>query len=204
MNLNWIKGTNEGMDITSGDHVVQRRRGAALEAAILDAAWRELEEHGYSAFTIEAVARRAGTSRPVLYRRWPTRVELAFAAMEYHIRRNPVVVPDMGSVRLELCLLLRKFADRAPPRLTRLVFEMSEDMHQKDAKFSDLGENPLSAVLERGVARGEIDPSKLIHRIARLPTSLVFHETIITQQRVSDEAISQIVNEIFLPLVTVG
>jgi AcrR family transcriptional regulator len=181
--------------------VATRRRGAALETAILDAAWAELEECGYSTFTFEAVARRAETSRPVLYRRWPTRVEMAIAAMAHHVQRNPVNVPDMGDVRSELYLLLRKFADRSPPRLTRLVFDMSEDMHHRSASFSDLRENPLGEVLDRAVARGEIDQARLIPRIARLPTALVFNEIIITQKNVSDDAIKQIVDDIFLPLV---
>ena len=47
----------------------QRRRGIALEEALLDAAWAELTERGYDGFTIDAVAARAGTSRAVLYRR---------------------------------------------------------------------------------------------------------------------------------------
>jgi len=48
-----------------------RRRGAELEAALLDAAWDELQAVGYAGLTMEAVADRAGTSRAVLYRRWP-------------------------------------------------------------------------------------------------------------------------------------
>lgn len=189
----------EGQEVGRG---AKRRRGESLENAILEAAWNELEAVGYSAFTFEAVAKRAATSRPVLYRRWPSRVELALAAMRYYIAKNPVTVPDLGSVRSELCLLLRKFADRSPPRLTRLVFEMSEDMHERGARFTDLGENPLAEVLGRAVSRGEIDAGKLIPRIARLTTALVFHETVITQQTVSDAAIEEIIDRIFLPLVS--
>ncbi|RYY09760.1 MAG: TetR/AcrR family transcriptional regulator, partial [Alphaproteobacteria bacterium] len=62
-----------------------RRRGAALEDAILAAAWIELQNSGYTNFTYEAVARRAETSRPVLYRRWQTKLELALAAIRHHI-----------------------------------------------------------------------------------------------------------------------
>src|SRR5580658_8726409 len=61
-----------------------RRRGAALEHALLDAAWAELQDVGYAALTIEAVADRAGTSRAVLYRRWRNRPELVIAAMCRH------------------------------------------------------------------------------------------------------------------------
>jgi AcrR family transcriptional regulator len=50
-------------------HKVERRRGKALEDAVLDAAWSELLDAGYARFTMETVAARAHTSRPVLYRR---------------------------------------------------------------------------------------------------------------------------------------
>lgn len=42
--------------------VPRRRRGEALEAALLDAAWDELQTVGYAALRIEAVADRAGTT----------------------------------------------------------------------------------------------------------------------------------------------
>jgi AcrR family transcriptional regulator len=54
----------------------RRRRGTALEDAILDAAWTELIEHGYANLTLESVAKRSGTSRPVLARRWPNRTSI--------------------------------------------------------------------------------------------------------------------------------
>jgi AcrR family transcriptional regulator len=57
----------------------RRRRGEDLERAILTAAWDQLVERGYGNFTIDAVADAAGTSRSVLYRRWPDRDALIAA-----------------------------------------------------------------------------------------------------------------------------
>lgn len=183
--------------------VATRRRGLALEDAILDAAWLELASLGYSAFTFEAVARRAGTSRPVLYRRWPTRAKLASSAIARHVKQNPLVVPDLGNLRDELCLLMRKFADRSPPKLLRLVFEMSEDMAAEDTSFHDarFQENPLGDLIERAIQRGEIDAGKLTPRILRIPLGLVMHEVIVAVRTISDEAIAEIVDQVFLPLV---
>lgn len=181
----------------------RRRRGAALEDAIFDATWAELATGGYSNFTFEAVAKRAGTSRPVLYRRWPTRASLASAAIIRHTRRNPLVVPDLGNFRQELCLLMRKFADRAPPKLLRLIFEMSEDMAAENTSFMDeqFQEDPLKDLIERAVQRGEIDRKRLTPRVLRVPLSLVLHEVVITVRQISDETITEIVDQIFLPLV---
>lgn len=180
-----------------------RRRGAALEAAIMDAAWQELEIGGYGSFTFQAVASRAGTSRAVLYRRWETRAALASSAIARHIELNPVSVPDLGNLREELCLLLRKFADRAPPRLLGLVFEMANDMSAGgfsflDARFQGF---PLKGIIDRAVQRGYVDQAKLTPRVWRLPLSLVTHEAVITGKQISDEAISEIIDEVFLPLI---
>jgi AcrR family transcriptional regulator len=74
-----------------------RRRGEALEDALLDAAWDELVEVGYGRFTIDGVAARAGTSRPVIYRRWPVRSDLAIAAVRRRAGRD-----DRGDRRRHL------------------------------------------------------------------------------------------------------
>jgi AcrR family transcriptional regulator len=185
------------------DHVARRRRGAALEDAILDATWTELATEGYSNFTFEAVARRSGTSRPVLYRRWPTRASLASAAIARHVTQNPLSIPDLGNLRDELCLLMRKFADRSPPKLLRLIFEMSDDMAAENTSFLEgrFQKNPLKEVIERAVERGEIDETRLTPRILRVPLSLVLHEVVVAARQISDEAIAEIVDEVFLPLV---
>ena len=48
-----------------------RRRGQALEATVLKAAWEILNEVGYEQLTMAGVAKRAQATKPVLYRRWP-------------------------------------------------------------------------------------------------------------------------------------
>ncbi|NWK94576.1 TetR family transcriptional regulator [Sphingobium lactosutens] len=184
------------------EDTAKRRRGAALEEALLDAAWSELEQQGYGDFTFEAVARRAQTSRPVLYRRWDSRLKLATAAIRYHLDNNPIIVPDLGNVRDELKQLLRRFADRAPPRLMRLMFDMSEDMAAEKTSWTDrrFQDHPLQPVIERAVMRGELRVEQLTPRMLQLPTSLVLLEGILTQRRVDDSAIEEIIDEIFLPV----
>ncbi|REF84532.1 TetR family transcriptional regulator [Methylovirgula ligni] len=186
-----------------------RRRGAALEDAILDAAWDELVERGYSGLTLEGAAKRAGTSRPVLNRRWPSRLDLAAAALARYITSNPVSVPDLGAVRDELILLLRQLSDRGAPALIRLMLEMSEDLAAAGSSFSWLrsrvGDRSLvENILKRGVERGEIDPARLTPRIASLATDLARHEAIMRLDRIPDAVINEIVDEIFLPLVSPG
>src|ERR1044072_9456488 len=95
----------------------RRRRGSELEDALLDAAWSEVTERGYGALTFYAVAQRAGTTRPVVYRRWGTKPELVRAALAHVGRRDPMPDPDTGSLRGGLAAA-RRHANDKPSELT--------------------------------------------------------------------------------------
>jgi AcrR family transcriptional regulator len=62
----------------------QNARSARTRAAILDAAWRLLEEHGPEGASMTAVARQAGVTRRGLYLHFPSRTEL-LAAVRRHV-----------------------------------------------------------------------------------------------------------------------
>jgi AcrR family transcriptional regulator len=183
-----------------------RRRGTTLEDAILDATWTELNEIGYACMTMESVAKRAGTSRPVLSRRWPTRSKLATAALARQYKLNPVSIPDMGSVRDELRLLLSHMSNRVRPNLVQLAFDMSRDLAEEGSNFRDVREELTDAelvrsILKRGVDRGEIDAVRLTPRNMALPTDLVRHDILMTRRPLSDEVIREIIDDVFMPLV---
>ena len=190
---------------------IERRRGVRLEDAILDAAWAELVERGYPGLTLEGVAKRAGTSRPVLYRRWPSRTALATAALGRHLAQNPIAVRDLGSVRDEICLLLRRLSDRARPDMIRLVFDMQKDLADQHSNLAEMrahvraqivDSDVMQTILSRAIDRGEIAAARLTPRVASLPTDLARHEILMTFEPLSDKAIKEIVDEVFLPLVS--
>lgn len=58
-----------------------RPRDAAIDEAVLAVARRQLAEIGYEAMSLSAVAAEAETTRQALYRRWPTKADLATAAI---------------------------------------------------------------------------------------------------------------------------
>ncbi|ESY64027.1 MULTISPECIES: TetR/AcrR family transcriptional regulator [Mesorhizobium] len=188
----------------------ERRRGAALEQALLEAAWQELEQHGYANFTLEGVAQRAGTSRPVLARRWPGRPELVAAALGRYLNKNPVTIPDLGNVRDELALLLRKWSERATPAPITFMVDMRNDLARNRSNFTNLRRSIVSSsaesriveeILQRGVERGEVDPTKLSPRVVSVPTDLARHEILMSTSPISDQAITEILDLVFLPLV---
>jgi AcrR family transcriptional regulator len=183
-----------------------RRRGSALDEAILATAWAELLDHGYGNFTMEAVAKRAGTSRPVLSRRWPSRGELAVAALGHYNQQNPIGAPDLGNVRDDLAMLLQKYSERGASTVTQVLFGMRDYFVETNSSLADLraklgNRRTIEDVLERGVRRGEIDPGKLTKRIASLPLDLLRHEVLMTHKPVPRSVIAEILDTVFLPLV---
>ena len=189
-------------------HTIERRRGKALEDAVLDAAWSELRDGGYARFTMEAVAARAHTSRPVLYRRWPNRADLAIAAIRHFMHQHPVHIPDTGTVRGDLIALLEQFSKSRAQFAVFFSLQMGEYFSETNTSMADLrksllhgGRGQLDVVLARGVDRGEIDRGKLKPRIASLLADLLRNEFLMTLKPVPSAVIREFVDDIFLPLV---
>jgi AcrR family transcriptional regulator len=186
----------------------QRRRGSALEAALLDAVWEEVVEKGYDRFTIESVAERARTSRDVIYRRWANKAELIQAAVARAGRQEQVVIPDTGTLRGDLIELLHQ-ANRTRAHLgVQMILQLGGYHAETGAGIAELRNAFLSErgsamhiILERAVARGEVDPAKLTPRVVAVPFDLYRQELLMTLKAVTDEATESIVDEVFLPLV---
>lgn len=188
-----------------------RRRGTALEHALLEAAWAELTEKGYMNFTMEAVADRARTSRPVLHRRWPQRRDLVLAAVRHHHQHNPLTVPDTGSLREDLLAYLREVSAKRVEFAALFSVSLAQF-------FEEIGSSPaefraqviqgktagagVEALWERAVARGEVNQKILTPRLKALAFDLVRNELARTLQPVPETTITEIVDEIVLPLVT--
>lgn len=188
-----------------------RRRGAALEAAILAAAWDVLAEQGYAGFTYEAVAARAATSRPVLYRRWPTRHELLVAAVAHARNAHPIKVPDTGNLRDDAIGFLKN-ANAARARATaRVSAQLMDYFRETGTSFSELrrsvGGDQASAfdiIVSRAVVRGELRTMPASARVLNLPFDLLRYEIFTTLRPVPSEAIVEIVDQVWLPLLRVS
>jgi len=58
-----------------------RARDASIDERVLQIAGRHLAEQGFDAMSMSAVAREAGTTRQAIYRRWPSKTDLATAVV---------------------------------------------------------------------------------------------------------------------------
>ncbi|WP_037353773.1 TetR/AcrR family transcriptional regulator [Amycolatopsis orientalis] len=184
-----------------------RRRGAALESALIDAAWEILVEQGYHGFTYEAIAARAGTSKPVLYRRWPRREDLLIATLTRHWR--PLDLPDTGSLRQDALALLRTINAERDRTVVLLHLQLADYFRETGTSFNDLRSRirladqpaPFATLVARAVERGELTEAPRSERVVNLPFDLVRHDMLMTMGAVPDASIVEIVDQVWLPLL---
>jgi AcrR family transcriptional regulator len=183
-----------------------RRRGKVLETAIFEIVLRELAETGYVSFSIERVAVRAGTSKPVIYRRWPTRARLVYAALRATRPVYSAEAPDTGTVQGDLTVILRRISKMVDELSPEVFFGLTAELlHEGDSSlFAEVHERNaiiMTQILNRGVERGEIAAEKVTPRVAALPFDLVRYQLMVLQQPLSAKDMKEIIDRIFLPLV---
>ncbi|WP_210593821.1 TetR/AcrR family transcriptional regulator [Streptomyces sp. GESEQ-35] len=178
-----------------------RRRGAALEADLLDAAWAELEAVGYARLTMEGVAARAKTGKQVLYRRWGNRAELVIAALRHRTGSIADRVPDTGTLREDVLEVLRAGARRQRQIGPDTVHGLLAEARDVDPAFFGIMRDVLRTVVARAAERGEIPTADLPRRVLTLPADLLRHEILLSRQPLTDQTLAEIVDDVFLPLV---
>ncbi|WBB78238.1 TetR/AcrR family transcriptional regulator [Micromonospora sp. WMMD882] len=188
-----------------------RRRGAALDDAILRAAADELTEHGYTGLTIEAVARRAGTNKNAIYRRWPGRAALGVAAYRQLVVAG-AELPDEGDLRGDALALLRRtncdWSSPAGAILRSLLAGVGDDpelLASLQTVAADGGATPWLRLLDRARERGEIPDAPVPPRVATVALALLRNEIVTRGVRgVPDDTIVEIVDQVYLPLLHSG
>ena len=193
-----------------------RRRGAALERAVLQAAADELVENGYQNLTMDRVAARAGTSKNVIYRRWPSRAALSVAAYRHLLPTDPEETPDTGHLRSDALALLNRANDRMSSTVGKVLRELLSGLKDDLSGLKDDPERvreireqlqggglaPWLTVLGRAVARGEIGPDALTPRVATVALDLLRNEYWLSGlTALPPNVLVEIVDQVFLPLV---
>lgn len=137
-----------------------RPRDARIDDAVLQATRDLLPDVGYLRLSISAIARRAGTTKPAIYRRWATKAHLVHEAV------FPPHGPELalgGELRDDLRALVAAGLDTlarpaARAALPGLMAEMAADpqVHaQVLGRFADGAWGRLQERLDAAVAAGE-------------------------------------------------
>jgi AcrR family transcriptional regulator len=140
-----------------------RPRDARADRAILQATVELIAEHGAYEFRTEDVATRAGVGKGAIYRRYGSKDELVTAAIAGLVSEE-IVVPDTGSTRADLLLLMQEavelyrgsLAARLMPNVIAAIVQRPELARAVRDGFLAGRRAALSEVVRRGVERGDL------------------------------------------------
>ena len=186
---------------------MKRRRGEALDSAIRSAVLDLLIEHGAAGVTMEAVAAKAGTSKPVLYRRWADRGALLRDTL---LTMATAAIPheDTGSYRQDMLAILRGWANLftgpSADLLRAAIAAGAHDPELRAAFQKDVigwRKQEMAAMLARGVERGDVRADVPVEIARELGQSVLWHRLLITGDPITDELIVELVDEVLVPFV---
>ena len=175
-----------------------RPRDVRIDAAVLEATLATLTETGYAHLTLEHVARRAGTTKPAIYRRWPNRQRLVLAALGRRLGDSRA--PDTGCTLCDLDECLRLFVAgfrRMPADVIAALFaDCAGDRALRAAFMATLFDPLRGAVkqtLDRAHARGDLREEVDRELVLDLIASLVYYRTLFGHARTTDAEIERVV-----------
>ncbi|MCL2113847.1 MAG: TetR/AcrR family transcriptional regulator [Streptococcaceae bacterium] len=193
--------------------MVQRRRGDELKNAIFEATVEILENKGFEEVTFQNVARRAHTTRSVLYRYFEDTFQLIYQAARYHVERDEryegsVIeqVFNTGALRSDLLAMLSFMRDnstRFPKNfLPYIFFEQAQGKNFFEGTVGDITENNLiiiERILARAQERGEARED--IKQEAKLISfKLSRYNIMLTGKAMNDAQITELVDDVLIPL----
>jgi AcrR family transcriptional regulator len=127
----------------------------------MDAALEEYGEHGWSGFTMDGVARRAGVGKSTVYLRWQDKQRLLTDAVSSS--GDWIGVVDTGGLRGDLTALaanlFRHYLDPAGWASLRIVVDTAgapQRLGRFTEEVGDVQVEFVEAIVQRAVERGEI------------------------------------------------
>lgn len=177
-------------------------RSARVRADAIAATLAELAESGYSALSLEAVARRAGVHKTTLYRRWGTREELVLEAMLERAGER-VSVPDTGSLRADLLELARTAAaNAATPEVAAMARAVAGQaphdgrLAAANRRFWDERLALDAVIVERAIARGEVAPGIRPREVIESVIGPIHLRLLLTGEPIDDAFLQAIVDTV--------
>jgi AcrR family transcriptional regulator len=165
-----------------------RPRSDAAHQAILEAVIPTIQALGYDAFSIEAVAARAGVGKATIYRRWASKEDLVAEGAARFVSRIPT--PDLGALEADLTAVLRSDAamhsDLASPLLLASLFVAMQRSPRIAVAvregFIASRQAALRTVLARAVRRGEVAPDVDLDLVVQLCAGPLLYRSVVSGQ----------------------
>lgn len=170
-----------------------RPRDPRIDDSVLRATVDLLSRSGYADLSVDAIAKRAGTSKPAIYRRWPSKAHLVHEAV--FPLSDATELPDTGSFAGDVREMVRRSTGvlttpAARAAMPGLLAEMATDpsLHTKLlGRFADVTTRGiterLDAAIKRREVRRDVSAADLVEAIAGMALM-----AIITRNQDLDEA----------------
>lgn len=157
-----------------------RPRDPRIDDAVLRATVELLGTTGYAELSVDAIARRAGTSKPAIYRRWPSKAHLVHEAV-FPVG-DATALPDTGSLVSDVREMVRRTVavlttPAARAALPGLVGEMAADLSLHSAlleRFGDILARGLTERLDDLAVHGEVRPEVTAADVAEALAGITF------------------------------
>jgi AcrR family transcriptional regulator len=190
---------------------IGRPRDPLCDEAILKATVELVAEVGYDRTTLDAVAARAGVSKPTIYRRWPAGKDELVAAAVASCQHEMAADLDTGTLRGDLVATVELF-----------ISGMRENAHLAAGLTQRLRESPqlaevfreqlvpakrqyFEAIMRRAAERGELaHVPEAAGLIADIAPALIHARALITGDPLDDRFVNQLVDQVLIPVLRAG
>jgi AcrR family transcriptional regulator len=183
--------------------VIGRPRDPRADHAILVATLELMAQRGVRDLRMDDVAERAGVGKATIYRRYRSKDELVADAVATLV--SEIAIPDTGSTRSDLLALMRQAVELYSGPLARgLMPALLEETRRNPELASTVRDQflagrrlALSAVLERGVRRGDLRRGLDLELALDVLGGAIFYRLLVTGGPI-DERLAQGVVELIL------
>jgi AcrR family transcriptional regulator len=197
--MNIQQRKKEAADDSSRRNTGMRTRGRAARVVedVLRATGEELCRVGYAAMRIEDVAARSGVNKTTIYRRWPSKVDLVSAAIQQF--KDHTTFIDTGSVRQDLreslVTLLALNKDRKWQGIIQMISSHTDpEVNVLSDKLRDEQHAKRVAMIERGIARGELPPATDPSLVADMVIGAVVRRLLSFRQTINESYVDAVLD----------
>ena len=190
-----------------------RRRDPALDTAILEAAIEVVAEVGYERMTMDMVALRAKAGKAAAYRRWKSKADLIIDAVA-HLKRTQVdldALPDTGTLRGDLLGLFKPSSVREGERKMRVMAGLASALSQHpelaeagNAAIVEPWANANLRLMERAVARGEIQSEADIRTASQVMPSIAAYRALIQRKPFELQFLTSVIDGVLMPAIGIA
>lgn len=189
----------------------RRRRGAELIEAIQAAALAEATEAGIAGMTMEGIARRAGTAKTSLYRRWPAPTDILLDALHDAFPREEPS-PAADDLRGDLIRALGQLTEWMSTPTAQVAYavitarnqfpELAHALYER--VFDAHGGRVTLTVLRHYAAHGVIDPDVVTPAVADIGEAMVSKIFLDAARVPNADELEAIVDQVILPALGAG